>query len=187
MMPAIRVVDQDAVERAIGKQLEDLARRLRPSSVLNRATLVGAGLWGATYDLGNGFVAKRFGDPAAAMGEVGDPTVFAEAAERQLAIHALLRAEGFPCVPAMRLKTDPTWIVMKKADGAPLPPSASAAERAEAIACCARVQLEIERRVRAATAGLDLPAFEIELSPKNAHFVRRNGALTLAEFFDPGS
>ena len=174
----------------VAKQLASIAASLDVDDVLKTATRMGAGTFGATFDLGNGFVAKHFGDPTCTLGPLVEsmpPDAFTDMAKRQVAVHTALHEEGFACVPAAVVDHAPTWVVMQKAGGVAFS-ELTAPEQEQATAACARVREEIRPATIAAIAklGFDVGAgFDTDVHVENARFERTPNGVVVSGFFDP--
>jgi hypothetical protein len=182
---------QIALARGGGPSAASVAAALVPDLVERTAQFLGAGTFGAVYDLGDGFVAKRLGDARSTMGALRDvfpPDHFAQTAKRQQVVHAALVDAGFPCVPAAVVESAPEWLVMKKATGVTFA-TLDAGEQALAHAACAALRDVIKAPVNDAlqAMGYDLGGdVDTDVHVENATFARTpGGGIVVAEFFDP--
>jgi hypothetical protein len=182
---------QRSRERSALKQLRELASTLNPEEAVKTAKALGAGTFGAAFDLGNGFVLKHFGDEASKMGPLAATMpegTFEDMATRQAAVHMGLRDAGFPCVAAAVVNGHPTWLLMQKADG--LPSSAFAGAEIEHVtSMCAALNKKINPVVndtlRALGIDVGYEGIDTDVHIDNARFARTNAGIVVSGFFDP--
>ncbi len=181
---------QVAARRSEPHDVHGVAATLVPAVVEQTAPFLGAGTFGAAYDLG-AFVAKHVGDARSTMGAMRDvfpPDHFAQTATRQRAVHEALVAAGFPCVAAAQVYGAPEWLVMEKAAGVAYA-SLNDDEQAQARAACEALREDIKAPVNAAlkALGYDFAGGDIDtdVHVDNARFARTDAGVVVAAFFDP--